>query len=179
MWMLKRNKQLLNTTPSLTNLQHQIYITDYILIHQDICATHFQWKSTTQYTYSFISSWSFLAKLWLLCQKVWRYRSSSVCCCRLYSTPWFSCRQVWLKQCTHHHLCEFCCVLVSINFNQTLPTFPWLIPIMMQYIWWRRFISLYVYFVVQSCIENISLRYLHCFVGIMTMLNSTHVIQVL
>jgi hypothetical protein len=119
------------------------------------------------------------AKLWLLCQKVWRYRSSCVCCCRLYSTSWFSCRQVWLKQFTDHQLYVFCCVLISINFNQTLPTFPWLIPIMMQYIWWRIFISLYVYFVVQACIKNISLRYLHCFVGILTILNSTHVNQCL
>ena len=114
-------------------------------------------------------------KLWLLCQKVWRYRSSCVCCCRLYSTSWFSCRHEAVYRSS-----TICIVLCTyINFNQTLPTFPWLIPIMMQYIWWRIFISLYVYFVVQACIKNISLRYLHCFVGIMTILNATHVNQCL
>ena len=112
------------------------------------------------------------SKLWLLCQKAWRYRSSCVCYCGLYYTSWFTCRQVWLKQFTDHQLYVFCCVLISINFNQTHP-------IMMQYIWWRIFISLYVYFVVQACIKNISLRYLHCFVGILTILNSTHVNQCL
>jgi hypothetical protein len=59
------------------------------------------------------------AKLWLLCQKVWRYRSSCVCCCLLYYASWFSCRQVWLMEFTDHQLYVFCCVLISINFNQT------------------------------------------------------------
>ena len=69
------------------------------------------------------------------------------------------CRQVWLKQCTDHQLCVFCCVLISINFNQTLPTCRWFVPIVMKNILWKRFISLYVYFVVQSCIKNTSLPF--------------------